>query len=313
MNNTGPMQETWIPTPYNLLGGNPFAYSEHAISVTSATEAFETDIDSRDGDACVVCRINRCLDHAHIIPTRERETWALMREKAIIPCQAKSVAHEPRNGILLCKNHHHAFDHYEFYIRWVPQSKRFVFINHSQLKYMEQFHGKAVHLHPGDRVPFHGCFLMHEMRVRGYWPWNEDRPISFPILWASNGMDGNDKRDKNKISEENANEGHHATTSTPSMGQTDPADSSLGSTSNASQHGVSFPANASTGRKKGHKVKTFTMTPTNPFANPVELKALKDSFAEQPNWKAAVVEGETWEGTGEENIKKYQEAVGHHE
>lgn len=51
-------------------------------------------------------------------------------------------------------------------------------------------------------------------------------------------------------------------------------------------------------------------TPTNPFANPAELQSLKDSFSRQPNWKASVLEGETWEGTAEENVKKWQRLMG---
>jgi hypothetical protein len=45
--------------------------------------------------------------------------------------------------------------------------------------------------------------------------------------------------------------------------------------------------------------------PTN-FANPVTLQGLKDSFAEQPTWKAAVVEGNTWEGNADENATKWR-------
>jgi hypothetical protein len=48
----------------------------------------------------------------------------------------------------------------------------------------------------------------------------------------------------------------------------------------------------------------------NPFANIVELDVLKRSFAVQPNWKAAVVEGESWEGNAEDNIVKYRRLVG---
>jgi hypothetical protein len=37
---------------------------------------------------------------------------------------------------------------------------------------------------------------------------------------------------------------------------------------------------------------------------------MKRSFSQQPNWKAAVVEGETWEGTAEDNIEKWVKLVG---
>jgi len=33
----------------------------------------------------------------------------------------------------------------------------------------------------------------------------------------------------------------------------------------------------------------------------VTLQALKESFAEQPNWKAAVMGATTWEGNADEN------------
>jgi hypothetical protein len=51
-------------------------------------------------------------------------------------------------------------------------------------------------------------------------------------------------------------------------------------------------------------------TMTNLFADADALEALKRSFAEQPNWKAAVVEGGSWGGTAAENIARYQELVG---
>jgi hypothetical protein len=37
---TKPDMSEWIPAPLNLLDGNPFEYSEHAISSVSGTEAF---------------------------------------------------------------------------------------------------------------------------------------------------------------------------------------------------------------------------------------------------------------------------------
>jgi hypothetical protein len=37
----------------------------------------------------------------------------------------------------------------------------------------------------------------------------------------------------------------------------------------------------------------------------LELEAVLHFTCQQPNWKAAVIEGESWEGTAEENIVKY--------
>jgi hypothetical protein len=47
-------------------------------------------------------------------------------------------------------------------------------------------------------------------------------------------------------------------------------------------------------------------SPTNPFTNPATLQALKESFVEQPNWKAAIKEGTTWEGNADENTTKWR-------
>jgi len=60
----------WIPTPFNLLDGNPFEYSDHAISSISGTEAFETGIKARDSNLCIVCGHSerRNLNYVHKIP-----------------------------------------------------------------------------------------------------------------------------------------------------------------------------------------------------------------------------------------------------
>ena len=46
--------------------------------------------------------------------------WQQMKEEGFVPQQAKSVAHEARNGILMCATHHILFDQFYYYIRWVP-------------------------------------------------------------------------------------------------------------------------------------------------------------------------------------------------
>lgn len=51
--------------------------------------------------------------------------------------------------------------------------------------------------------------------------------------------------------------------------------------------------------------------PTNPFTQPATLAALKDSFAKQPTWKAAVKEGTTWEGNADENVAKARSHLMH--
>jgi hypothetical protein len=43
-----------------------------------------------------------------------------MKEEGFVPEQAKSVAHEARNGVMMCPNHHIQFDQFYFYLRWLP-------------------------------------------------------------------------------------------------------------------------------------------------------------------------------------------------
>jgi len=72
------VQGKWTPTPFNLVGGNPFPYSDHAISVISATEAFETGINRRDNKRCVVCddeQLDRTRPHNSKARVENREPF----------------------------------------------------------------------------------------------------------------------------------------------------------------------------------------------------------------------------------------------
>jgi len=46
--------------------------------------------------------------------------WAFLKTTGFVPSFAKSVLHEPRNGIILCYQHYGDFDGYRFFIRWTP-------------------------------------------------------------------------------------------------------------------------------------------------------------------------------------------------
>ena len=65
--------ERWTPLPFDLRLGTPFTYSDHTISQISDTEAFETRINLRDDDKCIVCGDfgQGIIQHAHIIPQVE--------------------------------------------------------------------------------------------------------------------------------------------------------------------------------------------------------------------------------------------------
>jgi hypothetical protein len=111
-----------IPFPY-LGTTNPFTHYSHSISTASFTTAFATAIDSRDGDSCVICScdVPGTLEHCHIVPKSQAAVWEELRASGWIPTNAKSVAHECRNGVVMCKTHHGAFDAFQFLVRFIPE------------------------------------------------------------------------------------------------------------------------------------------------------------------------------------------------
>ena len=173
---------------------------------------------------------------------------------------------------------------------------------------MEDHHGKAVNFDSSDdRLPFHGTFLFHEMRVRGYHPLREDRAIPLPIRrvdWLTIDDDDYDDGD-DRDSDDGAGGGGDG-------------DGNSGDGGGGGRHGrqvgrgrggnneTSGRLPRSRGPVPGSSASGKVFIPSNPFTNPASLKALKKSFAEQPNWKAAVREGTTWEGNADENAAKWR-------
>ena len=155
-----------------------------------------------------------------------------------------------------------------------------------------------INLHVGDdRLPFHGAFLFHEMRVRGFWPLCKDRAITLPIPFAdwinppTQGGGGGDECG-----------------GCGSRG----CGCGCGTGHNQDQGNIGSGPSGDTG--SGRHLRSHdpvpgsgkVFIPTNPFADPAALQALKDLFAKQPNWKAAVMEGTTWEGNADENAAKWR-------
>ena len=128
------------------------------------------------------------------------------------------------------------------------------------------------------------------MRVRGYWPLREDRAIPLPIRWVD-WITADDEDDH-----DGGGRGGHG-----------------GQVSRGRQVGYGRGSNETSGRLlrsrgpvPGSSASEKVFIPRNPFTNPASLKALKKSFAKQPNWKAAVMEGTTWEGNANENVAKWR-------
>ena len=161
---------------------------------------------------------------------------------------------------------------------------------------LEGYHGRAINLHAGDdRLPFHGAFLIHEGRVRAHWPLSRDRAIPSPILWVpwidpGRGGRGGRGRGRGRGGNGRGQDRGNTGDSGPSV--------DIG--------GHQLHSNVRTGAVPGSSASRRVFIPTNPFTNLATLEALKDSFAKQPTWKAAVREGTTWEGDADENAAKWR-------
>jgi hypothetical protein len=66
------------------------------------------------------------------------------------------------------------------------------------------------------------------------------------------------------------------------------------------------PSRAAThNRDRPKKKSPTTVVFKNPMTNPSELEGVMRLARQQPSWRAAVIECESWDGTTEENIAKY--------
>jgi len=153
---------------------------------------FKTGIEQRDTShglpRCVICgaQTRPNLQRCHIITQAKQEGWRELMLYGWIPEEAKEDhRHDPRNGILMCRAHHYAFDTYKFFIRFLPNSGRFVFINFSDDPLYQEHHGKAIAINAyEDHSPFPALFLVHEQRVRGFHPFKDISPeISEDVPW----------------------------------------------------------------------------------------------------------------------------------
>ncbi|KZP06079.1 hypothetical protein FIBSPDRAFT_1053750, partial [Athelia psychrophila] len=275
---------------------------QHEISEASNTTAFDTGVDARDLGRCVVCGLKRAwgprpgVQRAHIIGRTEDILWALLKDRGFVPSFAKSVVHEPRNGINLCSRHHGDFDGYRFFIRWVPSRSAFVFINFSQYDLLEQFHGKTVALDANHkRSPFPAPFLIQEMRTRGFNPWYTDRSTSSTLSPTYTDVD-------NGGGDGVGGFGGAIDTEVGSGGMAGPG----GTAGPGGSGGVvgSSSGPTSTGANQEYLVLG------NPFQDPELLESMRRQWQQLPNWKSATVEGLAWEGTAEENARQYVDLVG---
>jgi hypothetical protein len=200
----------------------------------------------------------------------------------------------------MCKVHHILFEGYSFFIRYVPdvsrfpfssgqvfnkkQVRKFVFVNYSCTPGLELYHGKAVALDIRDRyVPFPSLFIMHEIRTRGFNPFEQVSPaIPNDLSWQDwisrdgvfDDVSGSFIRGRPQ-EKGNDNSGGSAQTRLPTT-----------SAGGGSSVGLTLELNSD-----------------------VVADILSIPRA-MPSWKACQMEGTSWIGTAEENIQKYVSSVG---
>ncbi|KAF9062056.1 hypothetical protein BDP27DRAFT_1406399 [Rhodocollybia butyracea] len=288
-----------VPFTLPLANGAPpgYEWANRSESATSSDTAFDTGIDQRDcfrgTNRCVVCGsgLRTALQRCYGIPKVEKETWNDLKRREWIPMQAKnSPAHEPRNGLLMCATHQLAFEGLDYFIRYMPDARKFILINYNNERDLAPYHGKALALDTGHRYsPFPSVFIIHEMRVRGRHPFTpvipdvdiEDDP-PFQDWIVRDGLFDPNTRSFVRAAPRREGNGH---------GNKNNSNSNNNDNVVSPMPGVF--GSQSTGQGQGL-----------PLNNDV-IRDILQATHQMESWKACQIEGTDWSGTAE-NIKKYQ-------
>jgi len=131
------------------------------------------------------------------------------------------------------------------------------------------------------------------MRTRGFNPWYTDRPVPRPLSPSYNDVGGDVGGGVIGLGR-GSNLG-------PGFGES-------GNREGPSRDGSGGTANP--GSTSASVSNQEYLVLGNPFQDPELLDSMRRQWQELPNWKSAMVEGLTWEGTTEENMQKYISHVG---
>jgi hypothetical protein len=156
-----------------------------------------------------------------------------------------------------------------------------VFINCSGDEYLQQFHGKAIALDIKNRyAPFPSLFIIHEMRVRGFCPFQPVVPtVPDDILWQD----------------------------WISLGPV------FDNASNSFRRDRLPPNNNDRSAEAQLPLHPTTTAPSGQRTVALNEDVIADILAAtraMPSWKACEIEGTSWTGTAEENIQKYISSIG---
>ncbi|VDC05162.1 unnamed protein product [Peniophora sp. CBMAI 1063] len=288
-----------LELPLHVITHNDDTLASH--SSTSDTDAFETDIEARDTfdevPRCVICGRGSSLVYRHIIPHTEQHTWDLARAMGYVHPNAKRlVKHDPRNGLLMCPSDFADFTNYIFFIRYVPQHEKFVYVNPAQDRSLGHLHGKAVALSPHDRhAVYAALFEIHEARVRGLHSFmpgivDIDAPIAFQDWIVEDGFVSDSGGLRHCSGRPMIQEG------IPTAGQLSAATTTdaIEPTSTPQQNMPST----------GDVPHFITLGPHD------DITPILAAQHRSESWKQAGIELTDWSGTAEENIRKYRELVG---
>ncbi|KAI8996031.1 hypothetical protein BC832DRAFT_542724 [Gaertneriomyces semiglobifer] len=139
----------------------------HSDDVQSAcsTGRFDAEINECDWHKCVVCGFSLWVDHCHIVPKSANSRVGPVPSARLIPRNNRGV-HDPRNGLLMCPNHHHTFDDGQWCV--IPEEKGFIIRNPMGHAEMAPFDGKPLRLDLSHRnAPFWNLLTAHAAGVLG--------------------------------------------------------------------------------------------------------------------------------------------------
>ena len=159
-----------------------------------------------------------------------------------------------------------------------------MFVNYSKQPILEQFHGKAIGLDIRDRhAPFASLFILHEIRVRGFHPFEPIEPaVPNDVPWQDwilsdcvfSNATGSFRRDSPLDNRDNSNN----SSSAQSQPQFQPTTMSTGDASSG-EHRIALNEDVI-----------------------AEILAVTRAM---PSWKACEVDGTSWTDTAHENIDRY--------
>ncbi|KAI9461649.1 hypothetical protein BJY52DRAFT_1185469 [Lactarius psammicola] len=169
----------------------------------------------------------------------------------------------------MCSLHHVFFDSYYFFLRYVSSTERYVFVNYSGVRELQDFHGKAFAFDNRDRLaPLPSLFVIHKMHVRRFHPFT---PVSPDVP------------------------------DSPFQERSSPPDN--GNSSIITQRLPQFPpttTNAGGGASSGIYALELNADVI------VEIVAATRAM---PLWMACEEEGTSWTGIAEENTQKYVSSI----